>query len=315
MELIRKIWINNKNNKLFLLLFSPFKSLFDFYRFRFVDEKKFIENNFYINHGYKLNLKDPKTLNEKIQWLKLYDRTPLHTQCADKIEVRDVIKEKLGEEYLIPMIYQTDDINKLKESDLPNYPVIVKTNHDSGNYVIVKDKSKLDFIALKKKFKKALKNNYYYSTKEWQYKNIKPKVIIEKLLMDKDGNIPLDYKIHCIHGKVEMISVDLDRGTSFHKRNWYDKNWKKLPLNWSSIINGHKTIQSEKEIPEPILLKEMIANSEKISSLFKYVRVDWYQLGSKLYFGELTFHHDSGMKPIEPREYDLKYGAKLNLTN
>lgn len=314
MSFIKKIWLANKKNKIFKALFTPFKRAFDFYRYRIVDEKTFIKRSFYENHGYHLNLENPKTLNEKIQWLKLNDRTELHTHCADKIKVREVIKEELGEKYLIPLVFVSENIEDLTVDILPNFPFIIKTNHDSGSYFIVKNKESIDLRSIKEKLKKALRNNYYFYSKEWQYKNIQPKILIEKLLLDLNGNIPRDYKLHCIHGKVEMISVDLDRGTRSHRRNWYNKDWKKLPFDWASTINGVKTIQTDKDVSKPICLDEMIRESERISNLFKYVRVDWYELNGKLYFGELTFHHDSGMKPIEPYEYDLKYGNKLILT-
>ncbi len=315
MNRLKRFWRKNNNNKFVMFFLIPLKKVYDFYRFRIMDERKFIEKIFFENHGYKLNLNNPKTLNEKIQWLKLYDRTDLHTNCADKVKVRDIIKEKLGEEYLIPMILQTDNVKDIKEEILPNYPFIIKTNHDSGNYIIVRDKSKVNFEEVRNRFQKALKKNYYYQNKEWQYKNIEPKIIVEKLLMDKNGAIPFDYKFHCIHGKVEMISVDINRGKDNHRRNWYDKDWIRLPFNWSSVVGNNKTVQSlEHDVKKPINLPKMILLSEKISSMFKYVRVDWYEVEGEIFFGELTFHHDSGMKPIEPYEWDLKYGNMLDLS-
>ncbi|WP_010136873.1 ATP-grasp fold amidoligase family protein [Ochrovirga pacifica] len=307
---VKKIY---NEHKWFKILFKFPKKIFDFYRFRIVDEKRVIYNNFYKFQGYQLNLENPKTFNEKIQWLKLNDRTPLHTQCADKYMVRDYVAQKVGEQYLIPLVFHTEDVSQLTMDKLPDYPVIIKTNHDSGNYVIVRDKKQFDLNAVRNKMRAAMKKNYYYHTKEWQYKNIKPRVVVEKLLMQKGGSIPYDYKVHCIHGKVEMISVDLHRGTKEHRRNWYDINWQRLPFDWASILDGVKTVQSDIDIEKPNCLDEMVLLSEKISSSFKYARVDWYEVESKLYFGEITFHHDSGFQPIEPNEWDLKIGAKLKL--
>ncbi|WP_275316851.1 ATP-grasp fold amidoligase family protein [Tenacibaculum bernardetii] len=265
--------------------------------------------------GYRLDLNNVKTLNEKIQWLKLYDRTPLHTICADKVLVRDYVEEKLGSKYLIPIVNTFRYSNEITPEKLPNYPVIIKTNHDSGSYFIIKDKINQNWIFIKEKLSQSLNNNYYYSGREWQYKNIKPLIIIEKLLIDSDGKIPMDYKLHCFSGKVEYISVDIGRGTDNHCRNWYDKNWNRAPFKWSSISGSNKTDPSKKDVEKPTVLNEMIKCSEVLAKDFAYVRVDWYDLDSKLFFGEITFHHDSGFLPIEPYNWDLKLGNLVDLSN
>lgn len=159
--------------------------------YKLISDHLYIKILFRIQQGYSLNLKNPKTLNEKIQWLKLYRRMPLCTLCADKYLVRDYIKEKIGEQYLIPLeqvLKSADEIDLLK---LPDYPFIIKTNHDSGTYFIVKNKTKQDWNLIRKKLKIALgRNFYYYRDREWQYKNIKPLVVVEKLLTNSEGNVP-----------------------------------------------------------------------------------------------------------------------------
>ena len=227
--------------------------------------------------------------------------------------VRDFIKNKIGEEFLVPLILHTNSIEKIKPDVLPDFPVIIKTNHDSGNYFIIRNKENQDWKNIKKILNKSLKSNYYYSSKEWQYKNIKPCVIVEKLLMRENGKIPFDYKIHCFNGKIQIISVDLNRGSDKHCRNWYDGDWRKMPFKWSSMIKGHVTDPSFMEVKKPQQLDEMVRYSEILAKHFCYVRVDWYEVDGKLYFSELTFHHDSGYRPFSPTEWDLKLGIKLKL--
>lgn len=301
-------------NTIFLkkILFLP-RMIYDFFWLRVLSDKQHIQIRFYQRFGYKLNLDAPKSLNEKIQWLKLYDRTPLHTLCADKLLVRDFIKNEIGEEYLVPLILHTNSPEEISAEVLPDFPVIIKTNHDSGNYFIIRDKELQDFKIIKKRLKKALKKNYYYASKEWQYKNIKPCIVVEKLLMRDNGSIPYDYKIHCFNGNVELISVDLDRGGDKHCRNWYGKDWIKMPFKWSSEIKGRMTDPSSEDVKRPSKLDEMVHYSEILSKHFCYVRVDWYEVDGKLYFGELTFHHDSGFRPFSPLDWDLKLGNKLKL--
>ncbi|GAA4937534.1 ATP-grasp fold amidoligase family protein [Algibacter agarivorans] len=285
-----------------------------FYLFRIKPEKKYLTDEFENSFGRKINLSNPKTLNEKIVWLKLYDRTPLHTTCADKYAVREYIKTKITDKYIIPLYLKTKNEKDIVPDNLPDYPFIVKTNHDSGGGIIVRDKSKIDWKKVRKGLKKRMKHNYYYGSKEWQYKNIEPCIIVEKLLLNKKGNIPFDYKIHCFNGKVNMIQVDIDRDSDNHYRNWYNPKWEREPYKWTSLKDKGKTTEpSDEEVEKPKTLEEMITLSEKLSEDFCYVRVDWYDLDGKLYFGELTFHHDGGNRPIIPEKYDEILGRKIIL--
>ncbi|MCG2461179.1 glycosyl transferase [Flavobacteriaceae bacterium F89] len=254
--------------------------------------------------GYTLNLKNPKSLNEKAQWLKLHDRSPLHVTCADKFAVRDHIKEKIGEKYLIPLVLSTTDIEEIAPENLPDYPVIIKTNHNSGGVTIVKDKNTMDWLKIRDTLKEQLRSNYGDGKGEWQYKDIKPCIIIEKLLLDKSGNIPPDLKLHCFNGKLKFVQVDLDRAID-HKRNLYDENWSFLDCTWR-YKNG-------RDIKKPKVFDEMVAVAEKLAQDFIYVRVDLYNLEDKIYFGELTFHTESGFGKFEPQEWDYKLGKMLQL--
>ena len=297
-------------------LAKPLVYLFDLYRHRIVNEKSFTENRFKRRMGYELDLENPKTLNEKIQWLKLYHRTPLHTICADKIAVREYVGEKIGKEYLVPLIMVTEDIQDISIDNLPNESFIIKTNHDSGSYKIIKDKNDIgDWNALRNFFSKSLKSNFYYKSKEWQYKNIPPKILVEKLLMTKEGNIPEDYKIHCFKGVPKYIQLDVDRGKDNHSRNWYNTNWERTEFHWSTKLkSGGETLPNDKEIPIPLTLETMLNFASVLSEPFPYVRVDFYSLDNqKVYFGEITFNHDSGFRPIIPKEWDYKLGDMVTL--
>ncbi|HBL8824092.1 TPA: hypothetical protein LTW40_004864, partial [Enterobacter hormaechei] len=180
---------------------------------------------------YDLNLNQPKTLNQKLQWLKLYYRKPLLTTCADKLAVRDYIKKIIGEQYLIPLIHFTENPEELINFDFPNYPFIIKANHDSGGYHIVRNKKDMLTERIISDAKKWLRSNHYSKTKEWQYKNIKPKIIVEKLLLDNNGRIPNDIKFTCINGRVEMVHVDSNKEVK-HLRNNYTRDFKPLLINW-----------------------------------------------------------------------------------
>lgn len=291
-----------KNSTIGYFLIHPVKLLYDIYRFQIIPEKIFIKRRFQKILGYKLNLENPKTFNEKIQWLKLNERKSLHTLCADKYAVREYIKEKIGKQYLVPLLYDTDNPNDIVLRNLPNIPHIIKINHNSGGVVIVKDKTKIDIKRVQKDLKKLLKINYYYESKEWQYKNIKPHIVVEKLLLDKENNIPNDYKFHCFNGEVVFIQVDLDRQTE-HKRNLYDPDWNFINCQWK-FKNGT-------DVERPCMLSQMKSLAEVISKDFRYIRVDFYNLGNNIYFGELTFHPESGFGSFIPSKWDRKFGDKL----
>lgn len=279
-----------------------------------IPDKLLVMIKFKWHHGHFPNLKNPTSLNEKINWLKLNDRTPLHTQCSDKYLVRQYVKNKVGEEYLVPLYFQTKNPKDIKPENINTIPCIIKTNHDSGGGVFVRDKSKIDWNKVQEIFKKRLKLNYYPRSREWQYKNIEPRIIVEKLLQDKNNNIPFDYKLHCFNGKVRMISVDMGRGTDSHYRNWYNKNWVREPYSWSSPKeHGKATIPSETDVEKPKNLERMISLSEVLAKPFIYARIDWYDVDSRLYFGEITFHHDGGLRPILPKIWDEKLGSELEL--
>lgn len=277
-------------------------------RNRVIPLKLRMEQRFFRKLGYKLNLSNPKSFNEKIQWLKLNDRSSLHTICADKYAVRNYVEEKIGKKYLIPLILQTTNVSDLVIENMPDFPVIIKTNHDSSGGEFIWKKDTTDWLKLQEVFKSRMNINYEsdFGKGEWQYKNIPPCVIVEKILIDENGEIPSDYKMHCFNGKLAFIQVDMDRSTH-HKRILYDTEWVPMNFQWA-YDKGY-------EVPKPKVFEEMILIAEKFAKDFIYVRVDLYVIDKKIYFGELTFHSDSGNGKFIPEEWDFKIGEQLKLPN
>lgn len=251
----------------------------------FVSDEAYARKRYKRKFGVELDLNNPKTFMEKMQWLKLYDQKLAQTICADKIAVRDYVKEKIGENYLIPMEGVFSKASEVIPDNISDSPVIIKCNHNSAAYTIIKDKRKINWKKERVKFYNSLKQNYYEQAREWQYKNIPPKILVEKLLVDEHGNIPKDYKLFCFDGVTKFIQVDLDRQEN-PKRNFYDTDWKLMPLRLN-LDNG-------KEIPKPKSLSLMIDLAYKLSKDFSFARVDFYTLDDKVYFGEITFHPGSG---------------------
>ena len=262
-----------------------------------LSDKQYVQFEFRRKMGKSLDLVNPQTLNEKINWLKIYDRSALHVTCSDKYAVRSYVKEIIGEEYLVPLYLHTEKPKDVNESNIGTFPCIIKTNHDSSGGIIVRSKDDVKWVKIQQKLKKRLSVDYYKSSREWQYRDIKPCIVVEKLLTDKDGNIPADIKVHVISGKVEMIQMDEGRGTPEHFRNWYSSDWDLLPMSWSSKIDGRLTDPKNVNIPAPKNLGKILEKSILLAEPFRYVRVDWYELENTIYFGELTFHHDGGFMP------------------
>lgn len=284
-----------------------------FYAYRRISgDVRVTKNKYRKIYKRELALSNPQTLNEKILWLKLNDHSPLHTLCADKYTVRQYLTNKFGEEYLIPLLFVTDNIKRLSIDVIPDEPCIIKASHSQGDMLIVKNKKSIDFKRLKYDASNWLIRNLYYETQEWQYKNCKPRIIIEKLLQDKEGHIPNDYKLHFINGKLEFVYCSVGRET-VNKRNIYDADWNPLYFSWVEPFKDAGTIRGE-EIPAPPTFNEMKRIGGEIAKDFPhYVRVDFYDVEGKLYFGEITFHHGSGFDVFTPEHYDLEYGKKLIL--
>ena len=255
--------------------------------------------------GKKLNLDNPQTFNEKMQWLKLYDSTPEKTLLADKYLVRDWVAKTIGEEYLIPLLGAYDSFDEIDFDKLPNQ-FVMKCNHGSGWNIVVKDKRKLDMTDTKSKLDRWMSDNYAFKCGlELHYRDIPPKIVIEKF-MSEIGNALYDYRFFCFDGRVEQIWLDIGSGTPEHKRKIYDRNW-----NEQNIIV--KWPRLETDVPKPKNLKKMISLAEKMSKGFAMVRVDFYDVNDKIYFGEMTFTSMSGTGVFEPASADLELGKLIKL--
>ncbi|GBU23738.1 glycosyl transferase [Fibrobacteria bacterium R8-3-H12] len=257
--------------------------------------------------GYPLDLKNPKTFNEKLQWIKLHGNLEKYTDLVDKYEVRKYIAQTIGEEYLIPLIGVWDRVEDIDFGKLPEQ-FVLKCNHDSGSVVICKDKNNFDIEKAKNKLKKHLKRNYYYHAREAQYKNIKPRVICEKYMVDKQKIEPEDYRIFSFNGTPKIIFVDrsiLKKKSNI--RNLYDVEWNYIP-----VSVGYPT-DCNRIISKPNKLEEMLKLTKILSKNIPCVRVDFYLIDDKIYFGELTFTHAAGYQKFEPKEFGFEMGSWLEL--
>lgn len=277
-----------------------------YYKIFFTDEE-FIRKKFKSRLGRDVNLKNPKKFNDKLQWLKLNWYDPLAVQCADKYAVREFIKEKIGEEYLNELYDIYNSVDEINISKLPEQ-FVLKGTHGSGFNIICKDKNKMNWKKQKKKMKRWLKKNYYWRTREWVYKDIKPRIVAEKYLEIKENVNIKDYRVFCFNGNPKFITVDFDiidkKNT---KRNLYDLNWNQINGN---ISYPNKNIYLNK----PNNLEKMINLSKILSKPFPHSRIDFYEYKNKLIFGEITFFHQSGMGNIKPKEFEIKMGDWLDLS-
>ena len=259
--------------------------------------------------GKKLDLKNPSTFNEKLQWLKLNDATPLKTTLTDKFLVREWIRDKIGEQYLIPLLGVWDKFEDIKMSELPD-SFVLKANHGSEWNVVVQNREEVNWNKVQKNFDEWMSYNFaFIAGFQMQYLNIPPKIIAEKYIKSADGNL-YDYKIHCFNGKPEYIHVIGNRKINAHqaKEAFYDTAWVLQPF-ISGVYSKYET-----EIKKPAHLKEMLRIAEILSREFIYVRIDLYELDSgEIKFGEMTFTPGSGFYHWTPPETDRLWGEKIRL--
>jgi len=259
--------------------------------------------------GTKLNLEDPKTFNEKLQWLKLYNRNPEYCKLVDKYDVKSYISNLIGDEYIIPTLGIYDSFDDIDFNALPNQ-FVLKCTHDSGSTVICRDKATFDFEKTKAKLTKKLKSNLFWHTREWPYKNIKPRIIAEQYMEDVKTSELRDYKFFCFNGEVKALFVATERQKKGEevKFDFFDTEFNRLELK-----QGHPNAKQCPQKPE--CFDEMKRLAEKLSQGIPHVRVDFYEVNGKIYFGELTFFHFAGIVPFEPQEWDYKFGEWIKLPN
>ena len=296
-----------KPNVIGILLLSKFSFLFP--------DKPYLQLMYWLNLGKKLNLKNPVTFNEKLQWLKLYNRKPEYTIMVDKIKAKEYVAGIIGEEHIIPNLGVWDDPDDIDFDALPNQ-FVLKCNHNSGTGMcICRDKSKLDIKKVKAELRKGLKENYFMKWREWPYKNVPRKVLAEKFMVDDEQYAKAlnkseiedlnDYKIFCFNGEPKVLFVASDRSKKVCF-DYYDMNLHHLELK-----QGGENFNGEVKLPKQF--EEMKDLAAKISKGIPHVRTDFYEIDGKVYFGELTFFDSTGMAKFSPEEWDEKLGKLIVL--
>lgn len=261
---------------------------------------------FFIKNKYKLNLNHPVTFNEKLQWIKFYDKNEIMPACADKFTVREYVKNCGCEEILNHLLWEGSNANEIPFELLPNQ-FVIKVTHGSGFNIICNDKSSLNAVKVKKQLQKWLKTNYIPCYGEWFYGKVQPRIMIEKYLGKSDGTVPYDYKVYCFHGEAKMIQVHMGRFAD-HKMKLYDPEW-------NSIDNVKMKFSCDPQVilNKPKELDKLIEYAELLSKPFHHARVDFYIVDEKIYFGEITFTDGAGFDRTIPYSFDVRLGSFLKL--
>lgn len=275
--------------------------------FNWMSDKLYLKIAYRIRMGKPLNMEKPATYNEKLQWIKLNIRPRLWTMLVDKYEVKNWVAETIGSEYVIPTLGVFEKFEDIDFAKLPEQ-FVLKCTHNSGGIVICKDKSKLDLKSAKSILETSLKQNFFYGQREWPYKNVRPRIIAEQYMEDSVSEDLRDYKFFCFDGKVNALFIATERMNKDEetKFDFFDADFNHLPF-----TNGHPNAIVPPVKPSQFnLMKEL---SAKLSKEIPQVRVDFYEVNGKVYFGEMTFFHWSGMVPFVPEEWDYKFGEWIKL--
>ena len=275
-----------------------------------LSDKLFLKMYWYLKRGERLNLKQPKTFNEKLQWLKLYDRKPEYSRMVDKYEAKKYVAERIGEEYIIPTLGVWDSFEEIDFDKLPEQ-FVLKCTHDSGGLVICRDKAKLDKKKARAKIESSLKRNYYWRNREWPYKNVKPRILAEVYMEDETETAGLtDYKFFCFNGVPKMLYAS--QGLEDHataRISFFDLEGKRMPF-WRS---DYRPMEGDLVLPENFgqMMEKAQVLAKEVDCPF--VRIDLYSINGATKFSEITFSPCSGMVPFEPKEWDEKLGNWIAL--
>lgn len=278
-------------------------------RFLFTD-KLYLKILYYLYIGKRLDLKNPKTMNEKMQWIKLYDRKPEYKQMVDKIQAKEYYGQMLGEEYIVPTLGIWDNFDEIDFDNLPN-KFVLKTNHSGGNtgVIICKDKSKFDKADAKRRIEKSLKSDIYKSFGEWPYKDMKKRIFAEELI-GNEGEELVDYKFYCFDGYVDAVLICMDRQIGDPKFYFFDKEW-----NLKRYNKRGKMAPEGFTLPKPENMDKMFELASQISKGIPHLRVDLYNVNGKIYYGESTFFTAGGFDANRLPEADLYFGSLIKLPN
>lgn len=276
----------------------------------FLPDSLYIRLFYFTTTGQKLNLKHPTGYNEKLNWLKLNDKHPEYAKLVDKLAVREHIKQVLGEEYLFPLYGYWKSFDEIDFDALPN-EFVLKCNHDSGSVKIIRDKSsltQLDKKELKKFYEHRLSHDFFYAGREYPYKGLPRYIIAEQFMKDENGAVSIeDYKFFCFNGEPKIMFVATDRAIDC-KFDFFDMEFRHLP-----ITNIHPN--AGEKIQKPALFDEMKEIATRLSKGMKQVRIDLYEIGGKIYFGEYTFFHGGGTVLFQPDEWEQTLGSWIDLEN
>lgn len=271
-----------------------------------------VPDNIYIKALYRAtihrqcNLKNPVGYNEKLQWLKLHDRKPEYIQMVDKYEVRRYIAELFGEEYLIPCLGVYESIDDIDVDILPE-KFVLKCTHDSGSVEICTNKAVFDWDAAKSHLESSMKRNYYSTYREWPYKTVKPRIIVEQYMIDDESNDLPDFKIMCFNGEARIIEHHENRFTGeVHTQTFYTRDWNILDISQPGLYPVDEPVE------RPEHLDDMLEMSEKIAKDMYHARIDWYIINGKIYFGEITFYDGSGFEPFTTWEMEEYLGSQID---
>ena len=278
-----------------------------YYATAWMPTKIYLKLRYWVVFKKRLNLHAPKTYNEKLQWMKVYDHNPTYHTLVDKYLVRDYVSNLIGEDYLIPLLGVWNKFDDINFEELPS-EFVLKCSHDSGSVLICKDKSKFDINKARKWFNEAQKRSQYRAGREWAYKGLTPKIIAEKFMVDDSGLGLNDYKFFCFNGEIKAMFIATDRGVLGKevKFDFFDSEFNHLP-----VKHGHENAPITPTRPNRF--DDMKVLAKKLSAGLRHVRVDLYNVNGKIYFGELTFYHHCGFVPFEPQEWDYTFGSWIDI--
>lgn len=270
------------------------------------NDELYIKLEYFFTMKKILCLSNPKTFNEKLQWLKLNCKKDEYTSLVDKYEVKKNVAKIIGEEHIIPTLGVWNNFDDIEFENLPD-KFVLKCTHDSGGVAICNNKSIFDKRKVREKLDKSMRKNYFYEHREYVYKNVKPRIIAEKYMVDESGEQLKDYKFFCFDGEVKALFIATDRGQGTTKFDFFDSDFNHLPIKQHYPNTG-------KPIAKPAGFEEMKKLATQLSQGFPHVRIDFYDINGKIYFGELTFFHFNGTVPFEPKEWDMVFGNFVNLS-
>lgn len=277
------------------------------YALRFLPDKLYIQLYYFAAFKKFCNFKNPKSFNEKLQWLKLHDHNPEYINMVDKATAKEYAASIIGKQYIIPTLGIWDKFEDIDFNLLPNQ-FVLKCTHDSGGVVICRDKSKFDINSARNTINKSLKQNFYYVGREWVYKKIKPRILAEQYVEDEHEHGLSDYKFFCFNGVADCVMLCVGRESGHTKFYFFDEEWNLCRYNRSS-----QKIVDPINIAKPQNIKEMFKVAEKLSSQLKFARIDLYNANGKIYFGEITLCPNGGFDSNILPEIDLYFGDKINI--